>query len=309
MARRLRFIPKPGTLVETTSRIIQGRMLLRPSSWLNEMIVGTIARAKRKYGVRVCGIVVMSNHLHLFLEVDNAKQLADFQCMVLSKIAREVARKTGWTEKVWGRRYTSIEIHESPEAQIERFHYLLSHGVKENLVARCTDWPGVHCAESLITGRPLVGYWFDRTAEYNARLRGQEYGPYTHAKLEQLAFEPLPCWKHLDPSQYRERVAAIVEDIETKAEADRKERNIEPLGAPAVLRQNPTERPERVKRSPAPLVHAASRAVRKAYREAYRAFAVAYFIAAEKLRAGCRDVVFPDGCFPPRLPFVPLAAA
>ena len=138
---------------------------------LNEMIVGTIARAKRRYGVRVCGIVVMSNHLHLFLEVDNAKQLADFQCMVLSKIAREVARKTGWAEKVWGRRYTSIEIHESPEAQIERFHYLLSHGVKENLVARCTDWPGVHCAESLITGRPLVGYWFDRTAEYNVSPR------------------------------------------------------------------------------------------------------------------------------------------
>lgn len=309
MGRKLRYIPAPGTLVEATSRIIQGRMLLRPSPWLNEMIAGTVARAKRRYGVRVCAAIVMSNHMHWLLEVDDAKQLADFECYVLSKIAREVARETKWREKVWGRRYRSIEVYRSPEDQIARLRYILSHGVKENLVARCTDWPGIHSAEALETGKPIDGYWFDRTAEFHARRKGQAFGPYTHAKREHLSFDPLPCWKHLGEAERQKLVSAIVEDIEANGEVERAARGVVPLGAAAILRQKPTARPERMKRSPAPLIHAASRDVRLAYRDAYREFAAVYRVAAEKLAAGIRDVLFPEGSFPPHLPFVPLAAA
>jgi hypothetical protein len=54
--------------------------------------------------------------------------------------------------------------------------------------------------------------------------------------------------------------------------------------------------------SPAPFVHAACRAVRLALLEAYRLFVAAYRAAAERLRAGDRFAVFPDGAFPPPLP-------
>ena len=54
----------------------------------------------------------------------------------------------------------------------------------------------------------------------------------------------------------------------------------------------------------APLVHAASRKVRRALYEGYRAFVAAYREAADRLRAGDRAVVFPAGSFPPALPFV-----
>jgi hypothetical protein len=64
------------------------------------------------------------------------------------------------------------------------------------------------------------------------------------------------------------------------------------------------ERPNRPKKSYAPLVHAASRKVRLALYEGYRAFVAAYREAAEKLRAGDRAAIFPAGCFPPALPFV-----
>ena len=62
-------------------------------------------------------------------------------------------------------------------------------------------------------------------------------------------------------------------------------------------------RPSQCKRSPAPLVHAASRRVRLELREAYYTVVAAFREAAEKLRSGCRDVAFPEGCFPPSLPF------
>ena len=42
----------------------------------------------------------------------------------------------------------------------------------------------------------------------------------------------------------------------------------------------------------------------RAPRAPYALFVAAYRDAAEKLRAGIRDVVFPRGSFPPALPFV-----
>ena len=114
MTRRLRFVPQEGTLVEVTCRVIQGRMLLKPNRPLNEMIVGTLARGKRRYGVRICAAALLSNHGHLLVEVDSAKQLADFMGFVQSKIAREVGRRVRWREKVWGaRRQMPPECHKS----------------------------------------------------------------------------------------------------------------------------------------------------------------------------------------------------
>jgi len=71
-----------------------------------------------------------------------------------------------------------------------------------------------------------------------------------------------------------------------------------------MLRQDPESRPSRSKKSPAPLYHAATRAVRKAFREAYAMFVAAFREAAERWRAGDRLVRFPLGSFPPSPPFV-----
>jgi len=77
-----------------------------------------------------------------------------------------------------------------------------------------------------------------------------------------------------------------------------------PLRRAEVLKQHPHQRPNRPKKSYAPLVHAASRKVRLALYEGYRAFVAAYREAADRLRAGDRAVIFPAGSFPPALPFV-----
>lgn len=307
MPRRLRFVAQPGTLVETTCRTLQGRMLLRPGQrTLNDMIVGTLAIAKARYGVEVVCAVVMSNHFHLLLKVQDARQLARFQGFVNSKLAREIGRSLGWREKVWGRRYSAIAVSDEPAAQVARLRYLLSHGVKENLVARCTDWPGVHAAESLVSGRPLEGFWFDRTAEFKARRRGEDCGVYSHATPQTLAFERLPCWAELEEAEYQSRVAGLIAEIEDQARLERELQGIEPLGVEAIVEQDPQAKPSRVARSPAPLIHAASRGLRMAFRQAYLLFKEAYRSASEKLRSGNRLAKFPEGCFPPALAFVDL---
>lgn len=65
---------------------------------------------------------------------------------------------------------------------------------------------------------------------------------------------------------------------------------MEPLGVEQILVQAPETLPEILDRSPAPIVHAATRKIRKELREAYGWFVAAYKEAAHKLRKGDRNL-------------------
>jgi REP element-mobilizing transposase RayT len=304
MSRRLRFIPDHGALVEVTCRALHSRLLFRPSPALNEIIVGALARAKSRYPVRICAFAFLSNHFHLLLDVDDAEQLSHFMGYFNSKLAREVGRLTGWRQKIFGRRYQAIVVSSEDAAQIERLKYVLSHGVKEGLVERTREWPGVHAVQALTEGKVLEGYWFDRQQEYAARRRREDFRRLEYATRETLVLDPLPCWRHLSKEQRRRLVTALVEEIEAEAAAHRERTGIKPPGPAAILTQNPHRQPLKSKKSPAPAFHAASQAVRRELRGLYYEFVAAYREAAEKLRAGNRQASFPVGSFPPALPFV-----
>jgi putative transposase len=304
MSRRLRFIPEEGALVEVTCRALHSRLLFRPSLTLNEIILGALARAKSLYPVRICGFSFLSNHFHLLLEVDDARQLSRFMGHFNSKLAREVGRLTGWKQKIFERRYQAIVVSSEDGAQTDRLKYVLGHGCKEDLVERPREWPGVHCVQALTEGKILEGLWFDRTQEYAARRRGEEFGRLQYATQEILTLDPLPCWKDLTEEERRRRAAALVTVIEAEAAARRKKTGVKPPGPAAILTQDPHRKPERSKKSSAPAFHAASQAVRRELRDLYALFVAAYREAAEKLRAGNRNARFPAGSFPPALPFV-----
>jgi hypothetical protein len=93
-------------------------------------------------------------------------------------------------------------------------------------------------------------------------------------------------------------------EIEEEAAAARKRTGAEPFGAAKILAQEPSTRPERVKRSPAPLFHAASKVMRQVFYEGFVLVVAAYRTAAEKLKRGDPHPGFPSGSFPPALPFV-----
>jgi hypothetical protein len=185
-----------------------------------------------------------------------------------------------------------------------RPRYLLSHGVKEGLVAHARDWPGVHCVRELLAGEAIRGLWFNRTAEYAARNRGEDFDRLKYATEQTFELTPLPCWSHLSAEAYQERVASLVTEIESQAAAELAKMGREPLGVSAILRQHPHTRPSRTKKSSAPFYHAATKAVRKAFWQAYAAFVLAFREATDQWREGDRKARFPVGSFPPGLPFV-----
>jgi len=302
--RRLRYIPEGGALVEVTTKTLQSRFLLRPCQKVKDVVLGVLGRAQRKYPIRVCGYSFASNHFHLILDVDDALQLAQFMRYVNSNLARKIGHLVGWKEKIWSRRYQAIVISPEEEAQVGRLSYVLAHGVKEGLVEKVTDWPGVHCAQALLTGEAVQGYWFDQTQEYAARRRGESCDRMRFASPEVLVLSPLPCWKHLSEEKRRELVAGLIAEIEAEAAAHRQRTGSKVLGASAVCDQHPLDRPKKSKKSPAPLFHAASKAMRQELYEMYGWFVAAFRRASEKLRGGDRTVSFPAGSFPPALPFV-----
>ena len=87
-------------MVEITGRTLQGRFLFTPSTAFNDIALGVLGRAQRLHNVRLFGYVVMSNHVHILAWVDDAQQLASFAGYFASNLAREVARLTGWTDKI-----------------------------------------------------------------------------------------------------------------------------------------------------------------------------------------------------------------
>ena len=146
------------------------------------------ARSKLKASnVRVCLVFVFSNHFHLLLDIDVAQQFSRFMHVFNSRLAKEVNRLTGGSGPVFEKRYTAILVSDEEEAQVRRFRYGLAQGVKEGLVERPQDWPGVHSVDHLLNGVPMTGHVFDRTQEHAARQRGEKFERYTYATAVTVA--------------------------------------------------------------------------------------------------------------------------
>jgi hypothetical protein len=219
-----------------------------------------------------------------------------------SNLAREVGRLTDWHEKVWGRRFAHVPITEEPEAQIERLRYVLAQGVKEGLVAQALDWPGASSLPALLDGSmQCEGLWYDRTTAYRTRRAGLDLRPEDWVQSETVVLTPLPAFAHLSAEDYAAAILVMVREIEQAAAEGRRS---EPLGIAAIAAQHPHTAMPRRTRTPIPLVHAASVQAWKAFKSAYRAFLAAYRYACAQLRAGVRGIAFPEGSFPPPLPFV-----
>jgi hypothetical protein len=302
VGRRLRHFPD-RPLVEVTSRTVQGRFLLKPSPGMREIFVGILARAAALYEVEVHAFVCLSNHWHGLVTPKDARELAGFCCYVNTNLSKEAGRLHRWRGPLLQRRYQAIPVSTEEEAQVGRLRYLLAHGCKEGLVAKLADWPGAHCAQALSTDKHCTGVWFDRHRQWLARVRGEDTPPDDFVSQHQLTLAPLPCWRHLPAADVQQRVADIIAAIESDAAERHRNEGGRPLGRAGILRQNPHDHPPKSDRSPAPLVHAASKRARRELRIVYHLFVAAFRKAAEQLKNGCRDVVFPNGCFPPALPF------
>jgi hypothetical protein len=112
--------------------------------------------------------------------------------------------------------------------------------LSKDLVARPQDWPGVHAARVLVAGEALTGTWFDRTQEYAARRRGEDFDRLKYATTETLHLSPLPCWKDLPADVWKGRTLHLIHEIEEEATVRRSRTGSQPLGVAAIRVTIPT---------------------------------------------------------------------
>ncbi len=312
MGRWPQFKPanEDGVLVEVTCRTIGAQALLVPAPEprrFNEIVIGVMGRALEVSPLELCGAVFTANHFHLLAVVHEQQELSRFMHHLGCNLSKEVGRIRQRTGPMWARRYDGIVVSDEPEMQWHRLRYLLSHSGKEGLCASPLAGPGVHCARALVHGEKLEGCWFNRGKEWAARNQGKDYGYYDFATKYLVGFAPLPEYRHLAPEEYRAMVAELIWEIEEKG---RKDRDGDPVaGREKILSQNPFAAPtRRTKRSAKPLFHVASREKRDDLRQEISAFLTQFWDGSEALRSSLGRYLaaaagFPDGCYPPALPF------
>ena len=223
MGRPARFIPEnaDGVLVEVTARVIGARALLLPAPnprKFNEIVVGVMGRAVEIAPLDLCSCSFLANHFHAHAVVHEQQVLSRFMQHLSGNLSKEVGRIRQWRGTLWEGRYNAVVVSDEPEAQWARLKYVLSQGVKEGLVESPLGWPGVHAARALVHGEPLEGYWFNRSKEWAARNRGQEFGTYDFATKYLVSLAQLPAFRHLSPEEYQDRVAQLIDEIEEENE-------------------------------------------------------------------------------------------
>jgi hypothetical protein len=303
MPRPLRFIPEHA-LVEITTRTLQGRLLLKPSPELTDIILGIIGKSQSLYGMTIHAFVFMSTHAHFLLSPSSPGQLALFMQFVNANVAKEAGRLHFWRERLWSRRYRAIVVADE-KAVHARMRYIIAHGAKEGLVGNPASWPGPNCIAALTTGDILRGTWFDRSKEFLARQRGETVFPSQYATTFDVNLTPAPCLQYLTADQRQAECRRIVGEIQAETEAENNEKGRQPMGVAAILSQDAHSKPGTTDRSPAPFVHATDDSTEMEFRVRYRAFVDAFRSGALRFRERAREIreMFPLWAFPPQLPF------
>ena len=167
--RHARYID-PSVPYHVVTKTLRGQFILAPKKGIRELCAGVLAKAQLNWpSIHLYGYAFMSNHIHLILQGPPA----DFSAF-MGFLKRELSRRLGQRYRLpgtlWHQRYamTALPTHDS---QLKCLRYILSQGVKEGLVARPIDWPGLHCARALLKQKLEIGRWFQASDYHKAKAK------------------------------------------------------------------------------------------------------------------------------------------
>lgn len=287
------------------SKTIRGALALKPSVELTQMLIGVLARAKSNWpSIQLFAVTVLSNHFHMMLQ-GPPKDFSSFVGFFKRETSRRLGQMYGESGPLWHSRYRHTALP-TAQAQLGCLRYILENSVKEDLVERCGDWPGVHSATALTQGTPLRGRWFDATAFGRAKHRGKGPDRSEFWVDEELHLDAIPAWSQLSIDARLKKAKKMVDAIDQAASTRRSTTGARVLGAREVLAQRRTQ----TRMPPKPSWYSVRRrcmcawvdfseAAVQQFVARYRRFQSQFRLASDCLFAGLGEEPFPIGAWKP----------
>lgn len=275
----------PGKIWMLSRRTSQRQYLLRPDEALNETFLYVLADAVARHGIRLLGVCVESNHEHLVFE-DPRGEAVEFYEHLHKFVAKAGNALRGRWDHFWSSDPPSlVELVEAGDV-LDKLVYCLTNPVKDFLVERVHQWPGVNTLSNLLKGKALVC----KRPRHFFRADG------TMPETITLEFH-IPASLG-DPDAFRRELRERVEAVESAAAEHRRSTGRGVLGRRAVLDQDWRGRPGTVepRRELRPVLAAKNPTARAAAIARLREFIGSYRRARDAWLAGVATC-FPRGTY------------
>lgn len=129
-----------GTVVSISTRVQEGLPFV-PTRYMKLIIQSALAGAQKLYKARIVAYLVMGNHIHLILVVDNPEDIPRFMRYFKRETSGAINRLLGRRQRsVWVPGYNSPVILDAEKA-IQEIVYLYTNPQKARLVNRIEDYP------------------------------------------------------------------------------------------------------------------------------------------------------------------------
>jgi hypothetical protein len=271
-----------------TRRCTQRQFLLRPDAATNNAFVYCLAVAAQRAGVQILFTAAESNHHHTGI-FDPKGTYPDFIEHFHKLLAKSMNSLRGRWENFWSSEQTSVLRLVDDVDVLDKMVYALTNPVKDNLVAKVVDWPGINGFDAIIGGRSITAVRPDHFF--------REDGPMPASVT--LSFGRPSQFAAMSHDEYAVLLKRRVQAAEAEAEAKRRTTGARVLGRQAVLDQDWRDSPcsSEPRRELNPRVAAKDKWSRIEALQRNKEFGNVYRRAFEALRSGMKNVLFPAGTY------------
>lgn len=278
----------PGSTYMITRRCTQRLFLMRPDKETNNAFIYCLAEAAARHDIDVIFTIAMSNHHHtgIYDRHGNYPAFIERFHRLFAMCQNALRRRK---ENFWSSEQTSVVRLVDPNDILAKMTYALTNPVKDDLVERSRDWPGVTAAGAIVTNRPMVA----SRPKHFFRRRGDMPEQVT------LSFKRPVGFDSMSADEFAQLVRENLARIEEAAIYRREMAATRVLGRRRVLGQDWSAQPitpqaERDRLSPTFFRSTWSK-VEAMLRN--RSFRDAYAVARQAFVAGIRDTIFPAGTY------------
>lgn len=276
----------PDRVYMITRRCTQRQFLMRPDRDTNNAFVYCLAEAAARFGIDILFTVATSNHHHTGIR-DVRGNYPAFLEHFHKMFAKCQNSLRGRWENFWSSEQTSVVRLVDPEDILAKMVYALANPVKDHLVARCHEWPGITALGAITRGTTLAaqrpGHFFRTDGPMPARVV--------------LRFARPPGWEKTSAKEFSAVLAERLRAVEAAAAAERAKTGRQVLGRAAILAQHWDDRPgsHEPRRQLSPRVAAKNKWSRIEALLRNKTFLNRYYPARTAFVSGTRDVLFPPG--------------